>query len=74
MNIKKCTLATIASFIVMYLLSYLWYAVLMKDFYANAVVAATPDEIKAITRPQMLIPFIALAWIERGTVRKCVEL
>jgi len=62
MNPKKLILSAIASFAIMFVLSYLWYIVLMKDFYETTPVAATPEEVKAVIRPQVMVQYVALGY------------
>ena len=58
MNTKKMIFATVAAFIVMFLLGYLWHAVLMVDFYAS-----NPGEIGNAGRETPKIPFIILGYL-----------
>lgn len=61
MNIKKFLLATIFSFVVMFLLSFLWYGVLMMHFYQNTPGAIGDMDI--INRDQPMILFLVLGYV-----------
>lgn len=55
MDIKKLAIATIASFVTMFLLGYLGHVILLADFFAN-----NPGKIGDVSREPMLLEYIAL--------------
>lgn len=58
MNFKKCTVAAIGSFVVMFVLSYVWHKLLMTNFY----MAQSEAMEASCHRAEPLIPFIALGY------------
>jgi hypothetical protein len=55
MDSKKLTFATIGGFITMFFIGFLWYAVLMEDFYKTNAGSAT-----GVDKAEPTMPFLAL--------------
>ncbi len=63
MDIKKLLFGAIAAFFAMFLLGYLWHAVLMVDFYQN-----NSGEIGAIFRADTKVLFIGIGYFSLALV------